>query len=775
MNEPSYRVLGPLRVATNGSAVALGGVKPRTVLGTLLLSPNKPVSTDLLIDVLWPARPPRSAIANLRTYLCTLRGRLPDTVAIRTTTAGYVAELAPDLLDAAVFERLVHSARPEDLDEACGLWRGRVLEDLPGTATWAPTIARLTELRLTAVEHRAALATTPVQHEAAVAELRELLADHPLREGLWRQLMVALWRCGRTAEAMRAYADAEVVLRRELAVGPGQELRQLLEAIRGGSSTDDRADGLVFGGEPMRPRDLVELLAGTVGRGRVAREPAAAEDIVRACDQLPLAVRAAATRLSARPHLTLRAYADKLRDERRRLDELRPVRTELRRITESLPSAARRALWMVSLFGPVQLPGWLVDAAGGREALVRSRLLETVGEGRYRLPDLVRCYGAELAREQPDRREGLAGVLQTWLLLADAARQQMPVRFFGTTPELPPGRRTPPADAMAWFERELPGLVAAIEVAADVGCDELAWQLAATLAPYFDLTGGFDAWERSHRAGLEAARRVRDLRGQATLLRNLGQLDIYRDRYDAAAIALGRSRTLFAQSGDLVGAAVATCGLATVQRVRGRHDPAIVLYEEALALLVKEGDQHGEAVALSGIGQVWLDRGQPQLAEPMLLRAYNLALALDDKHRQGQVLRRLALMQRDLGRVDEALLSLRRALALFSELADEHCAAYVRQVIGELHLDRREPTRARPLLVDSLNAHRRSGDKRGEAVVATLLGELHGAAGRTKRARSYLRQARTLWQQLAAPDEEAAVTARLSGLRRPCTDRVSAL
>ncbi|MBM7789946.1 BTAD domain-containing putative transcriptional regulator [Tenggerimyces flavus] len=774
MNEPSYRVLGPLQVAMNGSAVALGGVKPRTVLGTLLLSPHKPVSTDLLIDVLWPAGPPRSAIANIRTYLHALRGRLPDTVAIRTTTVGYVAEVAPDLLDAARFERLVHSARPEDLDEACGLWRGRVLEDLPGNPTWAPTIARLTELRLAAVERRAALATTPAQHEAAVAELRELLADHPLREGLWRQLMVALRRCGRTAEAMRAYADAEVVLRRELAVGPGQELRQLLEAIRGGETTDP-TDEAVFGGQPMRPRDLVELLAGTVGRGRVDREPAAAEDIVRACDQLPLAVRAAANRLAARPHVSLRAYADRLRDERRRLDELRPVRTELRRITESLPSAARRALWMVSLFGPVQLPGWLVDAAGGREELVRARLLETVGESRYRLPDLVRCYGAELAREQPDRREGLAGVLQTWLLLADAARQQMPVRFFGTTPELPPGRRTPPADAMAWFEQELPGLVAAIEVAADVGCDELAWQLAATLAPYFDLTGGFDPWERSHRAGLEAARRVRDLRGQATLLRNLGQLDIYRDRYDAAATALGRSRTLFAQSGDQVGAAVATCGLATVQRVRGRYDPAIVLYEEALALLVAAGDQHGEAVALSGIGQVWLARGRPELAEPMLLRAYNLALALDDRHRQGQVLRRLAMMQRDLGRVDEALLSLRRALALFTELADEHCTAYVRQLIGELHLDRREPTRARPLLVDSLNAHRRSGDKRGEAVVATLLGELHGAAGRTKRARSYLRQARTLWQQLSAPAEEAAVTARLSGLRRPCMDRVSAV
>ncbi|MFB9840440.1 AfsR/SARP family transcriptional regulator, partial [Actinoallomurus acaciae] len=208
-----FGVLGPLVVRTEGGNARLGGTKQRLVLAALLLAGGRPVSTDKLVDTLWPERPPRSAVANLHTYVSGLRSCLPpvpDGHRVRRHADGYSISLLPGELDLQVFEELLDESarrkaagRPGDAEsriaEALALWRGEPLEDLPPSPLWQAEAARLVERWLEAVEERCALRLSAGRHAENIAELRSLLVRHPLREGLWQQLMLALHAGGRQA------------------------------------------------------------------------------------------------------------------------------------------------------------------------------------------------------------------------------------------------------------------------------------------------------------------------------------------------------------------------------------------------------------------------------------------------------------------------------------------------------------------------------------------------------------------------------------------------
>jgi DNA-binding SARP family transcriptional activator len=233
-----FRVLGPLEVRVAGRAVSVGGPKPRALLATLVLHANTAVSVDQLAEVLWPTGPPRSAAANVRTYVHGLRRRLAGSGAdIERRAVGYVLVTDPELVDLNRFEAEVTRARVEPdrdvvlalLDRACGRWRGEPLADLPHGHVWAGDIARLTELWMYAQEQRQRLRIELGELDGAVAELRALVGAHPLREQLWQLLIRALVETGRMAEARRTYAEAEQLLRAELHTEPGPELRRLGE------------------------------------------------------------------------------------------------------------------------------------------------------------------------------------------------------------------------------------------------------------------------------------------------------------------------------------------------------------------------------------------------------------------------------------------------------------------------------------------------------------------------------------------------------------------
>jgi YVTN family beta-propeller protein len=247
-----YRILGPLDVRDDGHAFELGGEKQRAVLAILLLHANEAVSVDRLIEGIWGEQLPRSAQKTLQGYIYRLRKLLENGSGEAGTTAnggrlmtsahGYLLRVAGGELDLDRFKALVEQGRqalavgdPASaatlLREALGLWRGPALADLEYEAFAQPAIAQLEELRLAALEDRIEADLALGLDRDLVGELSALLEQHPLRERLRGQVMVALYRCGRQAEAIELYQQYRRALSHELGLDPSPLLRELEASI----------------------------------------------------------------------------------------------------------------------------------------------------------------------------------------------------------------------------------------------------------------------------------------------------------------------------------------------------------------------------------------------------------------------------------------------------------------------------------------------------------------------------------------------------------------
>ncbi len=273
-----FRVLGPLEVVDEGRIVPVERRRARAVLAFLLIHANEAVSAERLIDEVWGPEPPKSAAASLQNYVSHLRKALGRDVLL-TETGGYVLRVDPEGFDLARFERLLADARrspprdrAEKLRAALALWRGRPLEDLAFESFAQPEIRRLEELRLEAVEERIDAELACGEGADLVSELERLVDDHPLRERLRGLLMRALYAAGRQADALDAYRDARRVLRDELGLDPGADLRELEQAILRqdpslGGSAAEAADT-----RPDSRRTVSILFCDLVGSTRLAHQ-----------------------------------------------------------------------------------------------------------------------------------------------------------------------------------------------------------------------------------------------------------------------------------------------------------------------------------------------------------------------------------------------------------------------------------------------------------------------------------------------------------------------
>ena len=236
-----FRVLGPLEALAEGTPVKLGGSRPRAVLAVLLLHSGQVVSTSRLIDEVWAEDPPDTAANVLQGYVSQLRKELGRET-IETREPGYVLQVDHDSLDLHRFERLVSDGtellergRAEDaavlLRESLALWRGPALADVADEGVLMAAAARLDELRLVALERRIEADLACGRHAQLVGELEELAAEYPLRERPRALQMLALYRCGRQADALAAYRTARGKLVDELGLEPGSELQELEHAI----------------------------------------------------------------------------------------------------------------------------------------------------------------------------------------------------------------------------------------------------------------------------------------------------------------------------------------------------------------------------------------------------------------------------------------------------------------------------------------------------------------------------------------------------------------
>ncbi|WP_277680911.1 AfsR/SARP family transcriptional regulator [Saccharomonospora azurea] len=534
----------------------------------------------------------------------------------------------------------------------------------------------------------------------------------------------------------------------------------------------------------------LRLLSGIVGTARVQAEPEHAARIVDSCGKLPLALWVAGARLAGRRRLSLSYFADRLADERRRLDELRvgdlAVRASLELSYARLPGEAATAFRALGALGPVSFPGWTVGAilAGDNtdttgadtaeavlDVLVDAHLVELVGEDatgapRYRMHDLLRCYAAERA-DDTDRRR-IRRVVEGYYAAASASVERMPVRYFGVAPTpVPPTYWRPHdldrlvRDPVAWFDAEHPTAAALLEPAAGFAADGAAWRLATVLTPYYDLRNRWEDWWRADEHALTAARRTGDRHGEAIVLRDLGQVRVYQDRYEEALRLFDRSAELFARLGHAQGEAVAVASRGTVHRIRGDRARALECSRRALELFSQVGDLHGEAVARIAIGTVRMDEGAFDDAETWFTDAYALACAIGDRHRAAHAVHRQALLHQRRGQLGLARQRLDEAIAVFDDLDDDHCAGYAQQSLGELCLRSGELAHAQLLLANSLAVHRDTGDRRSEAVVSQRLGELHESLGQEQTSRDYFHRALALWRELSAEPQRSAVERRL--------------
>jgi DNA-binding SARP family transcriptional activator/streptogramin lyase len=236
-----FGVLGPVLVARDGVPVRLGGGKQRAVVAALLLAEGRVMSTSALIDALWGDEPPPTAQKTLQIYISRLRRDLgPGADAVLATRGtGYL--LNADTFDLAQVQALAASGREalptdplgaaERFRAALALWRGAPLSDVAAEPFARAAIPRLEELRLSIVDDRLAAELAAGRHARLVGELRQLASDQPLREQIHANLMLALYRCGRQAEALEVYRELRDRLAAELAIDPNPELRRLQQQI----------------------------------------------------------------------------------------------------------------------------------------------------------------------------------------------------------------------------------------------------------------------------------------------------------------------------------------------------------------------------------------------------------------------------------------------------------------------------------------------------------------------------------------------------------------
>jgi DNA-binding SARP family transcriptional activator len=301
-----FAILGPLHLQRGKHNLTVNATKQRIILAKLLLSANQVVMADELTELLWPDRMPRYTRASLQTHVARLRSALDrcsddDHRLIHTTPGGYLIEVSSEQLDLLHYRALMDRATQEQaagdllgelrlLEDGLALWRGTPLADISSDALQRDEVPQLTEEWFRALHRRFDIQLLLGNHEQIVPDLSRLVQKYPLREHLCGQLMVALFRCGRQAEALDAYASVSAVLRHEYGLDAGDELRRLHHAVLTGDPTlATRLVPHAAGPPPAAalwtvPRQLPGGVGDFVGRESVLRD---AEDLL--CRDRPAA------------------------------------------------------------------------------------------------------------------------------------------------------------------------------------------------------------------------------------------------------------------------------------------------------------------------------------------------------------------------------------------------------------------------------------------------------------------------------------------------------
>ncbi|WP_214416774.1 AfsR/SARP family transcriptional regulator [Sphaerisporangium fuscum] len=967
-----FRILGPLEVTVGTERLDIGGTRQRTTLAMLLLDPNRVVTVERLAEAVYGEELPPTARAQVQICISSLRRLFAahgHADLIATHSHGYIIRVPEGALDAQRFETLAARARrvrdSGDLEqavkgyrEALALWRG--LEALEGidSRLVQSAAARLTEERITTNEDCVQLELDLGRPDKLVGELTRLVEEYPLRERLRGQLMLALYRCGRRAEALQVYRLARETMIEELGIEPNERLQRLERAIltaddslegpaakttsvpaeqpapavvpfllpsaiadftgrtkqvdaierelalaaedpvrfavplvivagKGGIGKTTVAvhtahsvasrfpDGQLYadlhGGasrqvSPMQvlerflralgvpgqamPEGLeeraemyralladrrvlvvlddaatesqvmpllpgtrmsaviitsrsrlaglagavhidmdtfdldqsIELLGRIAGSARVRAEPEAAKQLAELCGQLPLALRIAGARLSARPHWQVEQLVSRLLDEARRLDELNHgdmgIRASISLTYESVGEDARRLFRRLAILDAGHFSAWVgaalldipfADAGDLLDELADAHLIEADGgnglHSMYRFHDLIRVFAREClaAEESPaERKAALESVLGGLLFLAEAAHRR---EYGGDYVQIHSGatRRPLPdkltarlvADPMSWYERARPLLLSGIRQAAQAGFVELSWDLAISAVTLYETRAYLDDWRETHETALTATRQAGDIRGQAAMLESRGTLHITEKRFPEARRDFDEALELFARVGDDQGMALVLRSIAFLDRMSGRAEESATSYERALEIFTRMGDQVAAAHVLHNLAQLRLENGDPEGASGLLSDALALSREGGSRRVESQVLHRMGDTYLAWDEPSLAAEIFETALELVRDLGDPVGEAYILSGLGLARLRVGDRPGAQESLRQALRLSRATEDRLAEARSLLGFGELAVACGDPEHAAVHFEQALNLFQSMSTPTYEA--------------------
>jgi DNA-binding SARP family transcriptional activator len=492
--------------------------------------------------------------------------------------------------------------------------------------------------------------------------------------------------------------------------------------------------------------DALALFTRIVGDERAAAEPEATAELLLACAGLPLAIRICAARLASRSGWTIQALADRLRDTRRRLDEMRvgdlAVRASFQVSFDSLPSSARPesvapadafrmlGLWQgpsISSAAAAALFGTPEDrATDALETLVDAHLLESTSPDRYKFHDLLRVYSSEraVADLSGQVRDAAIGRLLGWYMrTADAAatavspyRYNMPLDVAES--DKPPLTFSGVDEALAWYDSERANVVAATRQASAAGLHDIAWRLPAPLFSVFNRRSNWADLVTTHRIALQSARQVDNRQGEAWLLNNLG--DALGRMGDSDGIGhLEQSLAIRHEIGDKMGEAQAANNLADAYEHLGRADEELDLLQRALDLNREVGNRYGEGVALSNLGAALLE----------------------------------------LERAENAIDSLHKARRAFAEVGYLDGEGYVMHILGDCYRSLGRDEEALDCLRQSLGSHLAAGNRNRQAVTLRLLASVQARNGLSLQARESRAQAAAIFEDLGDSVQAAEVRA----------------
>jgi DNA-binding SARP family transcriptional activator/tetratricopeptide (TPR) repeat protein len=458
-----------------------------------------------------------------------------------------------------------------------------------------------------------------------------------------------------------------------------------------------------------------QLLCLRLGRSRIAAEPGAVDEVVELAARLPLALAIVAARAAVRPAVRLSEVAGELRAAALDPFHAGDPATDLRALFSwsyrTLSPAAARLFRLLGLHpGPdaglpaiASLAGLTV--AGSRRLvaeLTAAHMLTERGPGRYAFHDLLRTYAVELARTVDPEKDRLAAhrrVLDHYLHTAHAAAGLLDAYRDGLALDPPvegvrPERLARHEPALAWLIAEHPVLVAAVELAASTGFEPHAWQLATTLAEYFERRGHWQDWAATHRSARAAAMRLGDRRALAHTHRGLGRAYHWLGRYDESHVHYRRALGLFGALGDQLGKARTWHSLGRVAELQGRYADALAHTRRGLELFRAAGDRAGVAKALNGVGWYHTLLGDHRQALACCGEALAIARDLGDRRVEANTWDSLGYAHHQLGDHPAAIACYERALSLFRTIGDRFHEADASDHLGDTHRAAGDPVSA---------------------------------------------------------------------------------